>query len=202
MTQEQLSKVLFPLGEKAKGEVRQVAERFGLRVAQKRDSQEICFVPENDYRKFVERRNGESIGQPGEIINRQGKRLGHHRGIYSYTIGQRRGLGIASPRPLYVLALDVEKNCVIAGEREELMTSGLVAARLNWISIPKLEEKMECQVQIRYRHPGAPGILTPLEGGKIEVEFQNPQRGITPGQAAVFYLGDEVVGGGWIEKAL
>jgi tRNA-uridine 2-sulfurtransferase len=202
MTQGQGSKVLFPLGEKTKGEVRQVAERFGLRVAQKRESQEICFVPENDYRRFVEQRKGETIGQPGEIINRQGKRLGHHRGIYSYTIGQRRGLGIASPNPLYVLALDVEKNCVIAGERDELMTFGLVAAQLNWISISRLEEKMESQVQIRYRHPGAPAILTPLEGGKLRVDFQNPQRGVTPGQAAVFYRGDEIVGGGWIEKAL
>jgi len=202
MTQEQLGKVLFPLGEKVKGDVRGVAERLGLQVAQKKESQEICFVPENDYRRFVEQRMGETIGRPGEIINRQGKRLGHHRGIYSYTIGQRRGLGIANPHPLYVLALDVEKNCVIAGERDELMTSGLVAAGLNWISISKLEEKMDCLVQIRYRHPGAPAILTPLEGGKVRVEFQNPQRGVTPGQAAVFYRGDEVVGGGWIEKPL
>jgi tRNA-specific 2-thiouridylase len=202
MTQEQLSKVLFPLGEKSKAEVRQQAQGLGLRVAQKSESQEVCFIPDDDYRSFVEKRKGREISKPGEIVNRQGKVLGLHRGLHSYTIGQRRGLGIAAPLPHYVLALDMEGNRVVAGTDEELMTNGLVAGRVNWISFPRLEKKMEAQVQIRYRHPGAPAVVAPLEEGRVGVEFKTPQRSVTPGQAAVFYRGDEVLGGGWIEKAL
>jgi tRNA-specific 2-thiouridylase len=202
MTQDHLGKVLFPLGEKSKAEVRQHAQDLGLRVAQKADSQEVCFIPDDDYRSFVEKRKGKGISKPGEIVNRQGKVLGLHRGLHSYTIGQRRGLGIAAPHPLYVLALDMEGNRVVAGAEEELMTNGLVAGRVNWISFPRLENKMEALVQIRYRHPGAPAVVSPLEEGRVGVEFKTPQRSVTPGQAAVFYRGDEVLGGGWIEKAL
>jgi tRNA-specific 2-thiouridylase len=202
MTHEQLSKVLFPLGEKSKAEVRQQALGLGLRVARKAESQEVCFIPDDDYRSFLEKRKGKEISKPGEIVDRQGKVLGRHRGLHSYTIGQRRGLGIAAPHPHYVLALDMEGNRVVAGPQEELMTNGLVAERVNWISFPKLEKKMEALVQIRYRHPGASAVIAPLEDGKVSVEFETPQRSVTPGQATVFYRGDEVLGGGWIEKAL
>jgi tRNA-specific 2-thiouridylase len=202
MTQEQLSKVLFPLGEKSKAEVRQQALGLGLRVAQKSESQEVCFIPDDDYRRFVEKRKGREISKRGEIVNRQGKVLGLHRGLHSYTIGQRRGLGIAAPHPHYVLALDIEENRVVAGTKEELMASGLVAGNVNWISFPKLERKVEALVQIRYRHPAAPAVVSPLEEGRVRVGFEIPQRSVTPGQAVVFYQADEVLGGGWIEKAL
>jgi tRNA-specific 2-thiouridylase len=202
MTQEQLGKVLFPLGEKSKAEVRQEALGLGLRVARKSESQEVCFVPEDDYRTFVETRKGREISKPGEIVNRRGQVLGLHRGLHSYTIGQRRGLGVAAPHPYYVLELDTERNRVVAGTKEELVANGLVAGRVNWISSPKLEGEAEALVQIRYRHPGAPAVVSPLKGGKVRVEFKIPQRSVTPGQAAVFYQGDEVLGGGWIEKSL
>jgi len=202
LTQEQMGKILFPLGEKSKTEVRQQALRRGLRVAQKSESQEICFVPDDDYRRFVETRKGREISKPGEIVNRQGKVLGFHRGLYSYTIGQRRGLGIAAPHPYYVLELDTEGNRVVAGRKEELGANGLVAAGVNWISFPQLEGEVEALVQIRYRHRGVQAVLSPLEGGKVRVEFRTPQRSVTPGQAAVFYQNEEVLGGGWIEKAL
>jgi tRNA-specific 2-thiouridylase len=202
LSQEQMGKIVFPLGEEFKAKVRQQALRLGLRVAQKSESQEICFIPGDDYRKFVEIRSGEEISKPGEILNRQGKVLGFHRGLYGYTIGQRRGLGIAGPHPYYVLELDKAGNRVIAGTREELMAKGLVAAGVNWISFPQLEREVEARVQIRYRHPGAPAILSPLEGRRVRVDFRIPQRSVTPGQAAVFYQDEEVLGGGWIEKAL
>jgi tRNA-specific 2-thiouridylase len=201
LTQERMGKIFFPLGEKSKAEVRQQALRLGLRVAEKSESQEICFVPDDDYRKFVETRKGKEISKPGEIINRQGKVLGFHRGLYSYTIGQRRGLGIAAPHPYYVLELDIEGNRVLAGTKEELVANGLVAAKVNWISFPKLEGEVEALVQIRYRHRGAPAVLSPLEEGKVRVDFRIPQRSVTPGQAAVFYRNEEVLGGGWIENA-
>jgi len=202
MTQEQMSKVLFPLGEKSKAEVRQQALKLGLRVAKKAESQEICFVPDDDYRRFVEKRKGREISQPGEIVNRDGKVLGFHRGLHSYTIGQRRGLGIAAPHPYYVLALDAERNRVVAGKKEELIAHGLVASGVNWISFPRLEGEVEALVQIRHRHPGTPAILSPLDMGRVKVDFKIPLNSVTPGQAAVFYLEDEVLGGGWIERAL
>ncbi|MBI5969454.1 MAG: tRNA 2-thiouridine(34) synthase MnmA [Deltaproteobacteria bacterium] len=201
MTQEQMSKVLFPLGEKSKAEVRQQASKLGLRVAKKAESQEICFVLDDDYRGFVEKRKGREISRPGEIVNREGKVLGFHRGLYSYTVGQRRGLGIAAPHPYYVLALDAERNRVVAGKKEELIAHGLVASGVNWISFPRLEGEVEALVQIRYRHPGTPAILSPLDKERVKVDFKIPLKSVTPGQAAVFYLGDEVLGGGWIERA-
>ena len=202
LTQEQMGKILLPLGDKSKTEVRAKASRLGLPVAQKSESQEICFIPDDDYRKFVETRKGKEITMAGKIVNRQGQELGRHQGIYAYTIGQRRGLGIAAPHPHYVLGLDAEKNSVIVGKNEELFSAGLMAREVNWVSIPPPEGKIEAAVQIRYRHPGASGALVPLEGGKVRVEMTPPQRAVTPGQAAVFYRGDEVLGGGWIEKTL
>jgi len=200
MTQGQMGKVLFPLGDKTKTEVRQQALQLGLRTARKSESQEICFVSD-DYKRFVEGRKGD-ISRPGEIVNRKGEVLGRHPGIYHYTIGQRRGLGIAAPHPHYVLALHADENRVVAGIREELYVRGLVAEEMNWISFDRLEDSTEALVQIRYRHPGAPAILSPLPGGKVKVEFKVAEKSVTPGQAAVFYRGDEVLGGGWIEGGL
>jgi tRNA-specific 2-thiouridylase len=202
LTQRQMSKVLFPLGDKSKAEVRQLASRLGLRVAQKAESQEVCFVPDNDYRRFLEDKRGRKISKPGEIVNRRGEVLGLHQGLYSFTIGQRRGLGIAGSHPYYVLALDCQKNRVIAGRHDELLADGLIAEGMHWISFPEVEGELEASVQIRYRHPGATALLSPLGKGKVRVEFKTPQRAVTPGQAAVFYRGDEVLGGGWIERPL
>jgi len=202
LTQEQMGKVLFPLGDKSKAEVRQVAAKLGLRVALKEESQEVCFVPDNDYRRFLEDRKGKEISKPGEIVNRRGEVLGSHPGIYSYTIGQRRGLGISAPQPYYVLALDCQLNRVIAGKKEELLAHGLIAGGINWIAVAPLEGETEALVQIRYRHPGVPAVLSAREDKKVSVQFKIPQKSVTPGQAAVFYRGDEVLGGGWIERAL
>ncbi len=202
LTQEQMDRVIFPLGEKSKAEVRQEALKLGLRVAKKAESQEVCFIPDDDYRRFLEARKGNGILKPGEIVDRQGKILGFHQGLHSYTIGQRHGLGIAAPHPYYVLALDCESNRVVAGSKDELQANGLVAGGMNWISFPELEGKVEALVQIRYRHPGVPAVISPLGEGKVRADFQIPQKSVTPGQAAVFYRGDEVLGGGWIERGI
>lgn len=202
MTQTQLRKVLFPLGEKSKSEVRKLASSMGLRVAQKEESQEICFIPDNDYRKFLASRGEKEASKPGEIVDRKGKVLGPHQGIQYYTVGQRRGLGIGGTDPVYVLELDRERNRIVVGKKEELLVNGLVASKLNWISFSRLEGEEQALVQIRYRHPGVPAVLSPLEGGRVQARFQIPQKAVTPGQAAVFYKGDEILGGGWIEKSL
>jgi tRNA-specific 2-thiouridylase len=201
LTQDQMARVLFPLGEKAKAEVRQQALQLGLRVARKKESQEICFIPDDNYSRFMEERKGKDIFRPGEIVDRKGKVLGFHRGLPAYTIGQRRGLGIGSSHPHYVLALNIEKNQVVAGGKEELLANGLIAGNVNWISFPTLQKKMEAWVQIRYRHAGTLATISPGEDEKVIVDLKIPQKAITPGQAVVFYQGDEVLGGGWIEKA-
>ena len=202
LTQEQMDKVIFPLGEKPKTEVRQQALKLGLRVAEKPESQEVCFIPDDDYRRFLEARKGKGILKPGEVVDRQGRVLGFHEGLHSFTIGQRRGLGIAAPHPYYVLALDRESNRVVAGRKDELQANGLVAEGMNWISVPEPEGEVEALVQIRYRHPGVAAVISPLGDGRVRVHFQIPQKSVTPGQAAVFYRGDEVLGGGWIERGL
>ena len=202
LTQEQMDKVIFPLGGKFKVEVRQQALKLGLRVAEKAESQEVCFIPDDDYRRFLEARKGKGILKPGEIVDRQGKVLGSHQGLHSFTIGQRRGLGIASSYPYYVLALDGESNRVVVGRKDELQAFGLVAGGMNWISFLELEGEVEALVQIRYRHPGVPAVISPLGEGKVRADFQIPQKSVTPGQAAVFYRGDEVLGGGWIQRGL
>ncbi len=202
LTQAQMERVIFPLGEKSKAEVRQQALKLGLRVAEKPESQEVCFIPDNNYRRFLEDRKGKGISKPGEIVDRDGKLLGFHQGLHSYTIGQRRGLGIAAPHPYYVLSLDCQRNRVVAGKEEELLAGGLEALGMNWISFPELKGEVEALVQIRSRHPGAPTVIFPLGEKRVKVQFQVPQKSVTLGQAAVFYRGDEVLGGGWIERAL
>jgi tRNA-uridine 2-sulfurtransferase len=207
LNQTQLSKALFPLGELDKAQVRQIARRYGLSVAEKPESQEICFIPDGNYAAFLERHyesvTGSSFARPfpgGEIRDRQGRNLGTHSGIHNYTIGQRRGLGIAHPSPLYVLELRPEDNAVIVGERSELSRRVCRVIRPNWISIPKCSAPLRVEAKIRSRHEAAPAIIEPLEGDAVRVVFDSPQPAITPGQACVFYQGEKVVGGGWIDR--
>jgi tRNA-specific 2-thiouridylase len=206
LTQDQLSRSLFPLGEMSKPEVREVARQSQLAVAEKAESQEICFVPDGNYAGFIDRyleAEGEANLQPGEgwIINTRGERLGTHQGIHRYTVGQRRGLGIAGARPLYVISIDARENRVVVGGEEELLREEFTAAGVNWIAFDHPAEPVRAEVRVRYRHTAAPAIITPLEeAGRVRVRFDEPQRAITPGQATVFYRGDEVIGGGWIVK--
>ena len=208
LTQDQLSRAMFPLGELRKAEVREIARRHGLRVADKPESQEICFVPDGDYSGFIERFIDESGGRRdhggrlrgGEVVDSSGKVLGVHDGVHRYTIGQRRGLGIAHRRPLYVTGLDPEGAKVIVGEREELARRDCRVVRPNWVSIDTLRKPLRAGVKIRSRHPEAPALISPLEDGSVKVGFDEPQFAVTPGQACVFYQGDCVIGGGWIAR--
>lgn len=213
LTQEQLSYALFPLGEMTKQEVREIAEKAGLPTAGKPESQEICFVPDGNYARFIERYlleeprslpvlnqpNGQ-IGpiSPGDIVTRNGEVLGQHQGIHRYTVGQRRGLGIAAPDPLYVIEVDAMHNRVVVGSSEDLLKNEMLVRRINWISIPSLARPQRVEVRIRSRAEESPATLYPSDEGDVIVRFDHPQRAVTPGQAAVFYDGDIVVGGGWI----
>ncbi len=197
LTQAQMDRVLFPLGGMTKEEVRGHAARFGLRVAEKPESQDICFVPDGDYVRFLEQERG-SGELDGEIVHVSGEGLGRHRGTYRYTIGQRRGLGISWPRPLYVTGIDASKKVVLVGEKEHLAKGELTVHEATWAGRePSAPLRARCR--IRYRHREVPSLLTPLGAGRVRVEFDLPKEGVTPGQAAVFYEGDRVLGGGWIE---
>lgn len=208
LTQHQLSRAMFPLGELRKSEVREIARRHRLRVADKPESQETCFVPDGDYAGFIERFRGEIGGDSGndgklrcgEVVDSSGKVLGVHGGVHRYTIGQRRGLGIAHSRPLYVLGLDPERARVIVGEREDLARRDCRVVRLNWVAIEALTDPMLVGVKIRSRHPEASALISPLEDGSVRVSFDEPQFAVTPGQACVFYQKDCVLGGGWIAR--
>jgi tRNA-uridine 2-sulfurtransferase len=205
LTQEQLSRALFPLGELSKSDARQAARDNQLAVAEKKESQEICFVPDGDYSGFIDRylaAEQQSDRQPGagEIVTSDGKVLGSHSGIHRYTVGQRRGIGIASARPLYVLNVDAAQNRVVVGSDEELLRESFTAAGVNWITFDNPTGPVRAEVRVRYRHIAAPATITPLPNHRAEVKFDGPQRAIAPGQATVFYRGDEVVGGGWIVK--
>lgn len=208
LTQEQMSRLLFPLGEYTKAEVREIAARLGLPVAQKPDSQEICFVEAGRHGEFVAERAGGRV-RPGPIVDTTGKVVGQHRGLAYYTVGQRRGLGISGPRPFYVLCLDPERNALIVGTAEEAYVAGMTVSRLNLIAFDTLPAEMRAGVQVRYRARPEPATIRPLPveaggaaGEDALVRFEHPQRGVTPGQAAVFYDGDLVLGGGIIERVL
>ena len=211
LTQEQLAHTLFPLGRMTKPEVRAKAREYGLALAEKPDSQEICFVPGGDYKSFLAaylEEQGEEVPQTaGELVASNGDVIGRHGGIANFTVGQRKGLGVASPSPLYVLEIDPASHRVTVGADAELATRTLRANRLNWISIPKLTAPMRVKVKIRHRHEPAWAVLESMPAAAREdfaadaevlATFDEPQRAVTPGQAAVFYDGDEVVGGGWI----
>ena len=197
MNQFQLAHTIFPLGEYTKEQTREMAKKRGLKVYDKPDSQEICFIPDDDYGRFLKEHHPDLI-KPGPILDTKGKRLGFHQGLPFYTIGQRRGLGIALGKPLYVIRLDIEKNAVIVGEDSEVLGSGLIADQLNWISLSQLNEAIEVTAQIRYHSPPAKAILEPLKDGQVRVSFFQRQRAITPGQSVVFFQEDVVVGGGVI----
>ncbi|MSN24585.1 MAG: tRNA 2-thiouridine(34) synthase MnmA [Geobacter sp.] len=201
LTQEQLRQVAFPLGEmESKDEVRRVAAEFGLQVAEKSDSQEICFIPNDDYVAFLEG-SGALIGVPGDIIHVNGKLVGRHQGTHRFTIGQRKGMGIAWSEPLYVTAIDTERNVVVVGEQPNVFAAGLRAEDVSWIIAPTANE-FSGACKIRYRHqPVACRVLLTANAG-CEVRFDEPQKSVTPGQALVFYSGDEVLGGGRITGSL
>jgi tRNA-specific 2-thiouridylase len=208
LTQEQLSRALFPLGEMSKPEARDAARQHGLTgVSEKKESQEICFVPDGDYAGFIDRYleaedANDRLPGSGEIVDTSGRVIGRHEGIHRYTIGQRRGLGIADERPLYVISIDADKNRVTAGSSEELLGNEFTVAQVNWIAFDNPNEPVRAEVRVRYRHTAAPATITPLPNQRARIIFDEPQRAITPGQASVFYRGDEVVGGGWIVKTV
>ena len=197
LRQNQLARAMFPLGEKTKSDTREVARHCRLKTADKAESMEICFVPDNDYGKFLRQAN---LAQKhrGEIVDLRGRVLGQHDGVEFYTIGQRRGLGISSPNPLYVIELDAAANRVVVGDQSALERDEFTADRCNWIPFDRPSGQMEATVKIRYNHPGTAATVTPLGDGQARVKLHAAQRAITPGQAAVFYQDDLVVGGGWI----
>ncbi len=208
LSQDQLAKAVFPLGDLSKNQVREIARRHDLVVADKSESQEICFIPDGDYAAFIERNYDEVVGNPGamnlfasgQIVDTDGKILGTHQGIHRFTIGQRRGLGVAHTSPLYVLEIQPDRNRVIVGERSQLSRVRCRVVRPNWISVAGLSEPLRVQAKIRSRHPEAPATITPTIDGNVEVIFDDPQPAVSPGQACVFYQEDVVVGGGWIDR--
>ena len=206
LTQAQLSRAMFPLGEMSKPEARDAARKHGLNgVSEKKESQEICFVPDGNYSGFIDRyleaeNATERLPGAGEIVDTNGRVIGRHDGIHRYTIGQRRGMGIANERALYVISIDADNNRVTAGPAEDLLSSEFTVAQVNWIAFDDPQEPVRAEVRVRYRHTAAPATITPLENGRARIKFDEAQRAITPGQASVFYRGDEVIGGGWIVR--
>ncbi len=206
LTQDQLSRTLFPLGEMQKPDVRIMAEEHDLRVAHKPDSQEICFIPGGDYKAFLSAylaEQGRTMPETaGEMVTSEGEVVGTHSGIHSFTVGQHKGvqqnLHKHQASPFYVLGIEPANNRVVVGQEQELHTHTGIADRVNWISIDALREPMRVHAKIRHRHQPAPATIRPLANGRVEIHFDEPQRAVTPGQAAVFTDGDVVVGGGWL----
>ncbi len=201
--QRGLERSLFPVGEYSKDEIRQLARDFGLRTAEKRDSQEICFIPDNDYGRYLRNRSPElATASSGEIVDGSGEVLGKHKGYPFYTIGQRKGLGLATSAPVYVTEIDAGQNRITVGTAPQLDRVGLTANQVNWISVPPPENAIAVQVKIRYNSPGAPATLRLQESNSVQVIFDDPQRAVTPGQSVVFYQDDLVLGGGIIQSSL
>jgi len=199
LDQKTLSRVFFPLGGLTKIEVRKLAREFGLPVADKEESQEICFVQNDDYKSYLKGVLKNKI-KPGPIVDLKGKVVGKHRGIEFYTIGQRRGLGISHPTPLYVVSIDPKKNAVVVGEKRDVMGRELIAKDLHFVSGSTPSGKLELKAKIRYNAPQASAAVKAIGRGRVKVKFKKPQHAVTPGQSVVFYKGDAVVGGGIIEK--
>ncbi len=200
--QEQLKRVIWPLGEMNKAEVRELASNWGLPVAQKRESQEVCFLAGGDYREFIKDYLGSVADFPGKITDEKGVELGTHQGVSGFTVGQRRGLGIPWREPLYVLRVLPQEARIVVGPRKSTLSRGLVAGQATWVRGVAPAREFCCQVQIRYRHKPAEARVDPLGNSRFRVTFFRPQSSITPGQAAVLYEGEEVLGGGWIEEVL
>lgn len=201
MTQEQLRHTLFPVGDYIKPQVRELAAKFGLPVASKHDSQDLCFLGDGDYRRFLREHGPIDLFMSGPILNRRGEQVGTHDGLPNYTIGQRKGLGISgSGDPLYVIDLDRQRNAVIVGTRDELGRDRLVAGRVNWIAGAPPSGAIRAEVKIRYKAKPAPAMLEALPDGRVNVIFDEPLRDITPGQGAVFYDDDRCLGGGLIQR--
>jgi tRNA-uridine 2-sulfurtransferase len=203
LTQEQLSRSEFPLGELTKEQVRALAREVNLPVAEKPESMELCFVPNGNYVQFIHAYSRE-VGKPisdaeGDIVTEDGTVLGRHTGVHNYTIGQRKGLGFATGKPVYVLAIDPEKNRVIVGEDNSLRTTSFKIENVNWISIAEPAAPLRAQVKIRHKHDPAPATVEALPGNCARITFDAPQRAITPGQAAAIYSGEVVLAGGWIK---
>jgi tRNA-uridine 2-sulfurtransferase len=202
LPREALSRILFPLGELTKDQVRAHARQMGLETAEKAESQEICFVGGKDYKDFVSKLLASEERRPGKIVTVDGQILGEHDGIHQFTVGQRRGLGLSYHEPLYVKAIHPADGTVVVGGVDVLTSRGLVAERCNWLSFERPSGPLECAVKIRYAGEPVPALVTVgTDAATAFVEFETPQRAVTPGQAAVFYRGDEVLGGGWIEEA-
>ena len=197
LNQEKLARALFPVGDYPKPEIRAIAEKYGLSIATRKDSQDLCFLAGEDYRNFL-RRNAAEMLKPGEIVTRAGHSIGEHNGLANYTIGQRKGLGIASPVPLYVLGKNSGSNILIVGTQEELGSRELIARDVNWLSGEVPGEPFRADVKIRYTAKESEALVTPVYGDQVQVRFEAPQRDITAGQAAVFYQGDVMMGGGII----
>ncbi len=205
LTQDQLSRAYFPLGEMMKEEVRELAREADLYVAEKQESQEICFVPDGKYSEFIDRyleheNRSDEMPKAGDIVNTKGEKLNEHSGIHRYTIGQRRGLGIAHEKPLYVVQIERARNQIIVGEKEELDSIEFTAKGVNWVAFDEPSEPVRASVKVRYRHEPAPATIYALPENRARIVFDEPQAAITPGQATVFYNGEECGGGGWIEK--
>jgi len=203
LSQNQLSRTLFPLGDMVKTEVRDLAIAFNLPVAHKGESYEICFVPNGDYAAFIDgylREKGVDRKETkGAIVTEEGREVGRHSGAHHYTVGQRKGLGVAAPEPLYVISTDPKSQTVTVGGNQSLLRSTLVVRDINWVSWTGLSAPARANVRIRNRHLPAPATVYPMEDGRVEVRFDEPQRAVTPGQGAVLYSGDLVAAGGWIE---
>ncbi|MBI4263967.1 MAG: tRNA 2-thiouridine(34) synthase MnmA [Acidobacteria bacterium] len=197
LTQEQLARAEFPVGRLSKPDVRAQARRLGLTVADKPDSQEICFVPDGDYASFVARREPD-LDRGGAIVDEQGRVVGRHGGVHRFTVGQRKGLGVSAPAPVYVVKIDAASGQVTVGPRSSLERTALTASGVNWIAVEP-PSWLPVSAQIRHRHHPAPARVRALDSGRAELVFDEPQSAITPGQAVVFYDGDVVVGGGWID---
>lgn len=205
LTQDQLSRAYFPLGEMRKSEVRDIARGSGLYTAEKAESQEICFVPDGKYSEFIDRylnhqNRAAEVPKPGEIVSTAGEKVGEHTGIHRYTVGQRRGIGIANEKPLYVVQIERARNRIIVGEADDLDAVEFTAAGVNWVAYIEPSTPVRANVKVRYRHEPAPASIIALPNGGARIVFDEPQRAITPGQATIFYDGDEVVGGGWIVR--
>ena len=201
LSQNQLARALFPIGSFQKEEIRKKAKDFGFSVASKSDSQEVCFIPDGQIAPFIEKMTGKTQ-EPGSIIDEEGSVLSTHTGIAGYTIGQRKGLGIATGKPMYITRIDPETNSIYVGEWDDLNTKRFSASRPNWIAITDINEPLNADVRIRYKHKASPAVIEPGKSDTIVVTFDSSQKAVTPGQLAVFYSGDIVIGSAWIENKI